>query len=181
MRTKNEFTDRWREVPNISRSKTNQSRLLYLRFVLSQSCPTLCDPWTVARQAPLSMGFSWQEYKSGVPLPSPGDLPDKELMNLGLLHWQMDSLLQVPPGKPNWCYSEVLNMYSGSDGEGNGNHSSILTWRIPWTEEPCKLQSMGSQRAGHDWVTEHGKKTNTCGVCLSLCRNCSGHRESSRW
>jgi len=29
-------------------------------------------------------------------------------------------------------------------------HSSILAWRIPWTEEPGKLQSMGSQRAGHD-------------------------------
>ena len=32
--------------------------------------------WTVARQAPLSMGFSWQEYWSGVPFPPPGDLPD---------------------------------------------------------------------------------------------------------
>ena len=29
-------------------------------------------------------------------------------------------------------------------------HSSILAWRIPWTEEPCRLQSMGSQRMGHD-------------------------------
>ena len=36
----------------------------------------LCDPWTVAYQAPLSMGFSRQEYWSGLPLPSPGDLPD---------------------------------------------------------------------------------------------------------
>ena len=33
-------------------------------------------PWTVACQAPLSMGFSQQEYWSGVPFPSPGDLPD---------------------------------------------------------------------------------------------------------
>ena len=29
-------------------------------------------------------------------------------------------------------------------------HASVLTWRIPWTEEPGKLQSMGSQRVGHD-------------------------------
>ena len=29
-------------------------------------------------------------------------------------------------------------------------HSSILAWRIPWTEEPARLQSMGSQRVGHD-------------------------------
>ena len=37
----------------------------------------LCmTPWTVARQAPLSMGFSKQEYQSGLPFPSPGYLPD---------------------------------------------------------------------------------------------------------
>ena len=32
-------------------------------------------------------------------------------------------------------------------------HSSILAWRIPWTEEPGGLQPMGSQRVGHDWAT----------------------------
>ena len=37
-------------------------------------------------------------------------------------------------------------------GEGNGN-SSILAWRIPWTGESSKLQFMGLQRVGHDWVT----------------------------
>ena len=31
-------------------------------------------------------------------------------------------------------------------------HSSILAWRIPWTEQPHGLQSMGSQRVGHDWA-----------------------------
>ena len=40
-----------------------------------QSCPTLCDPMTVAYQAPPSLGFSRQEYWSGLPFPSPGDLP----------------------------------------------------------------------------------------------------------
>ena len=39
---------------------------------VAQSCPTLCDPWTVAHQAPPSMGFSRQEYWSGLPFPSPG-------------------------------------------------------------------------------------------------------------
>ena len=38
--------------------------------------PTLVTPWTVARQAPLSMGFSKQEYWSELPFLSPGDLPD---------------------------------------------------------------------------------------------------------
>ena len=35
-------------------------------------------------------------------------------------------------------------------GEGMGVHSSVLVWRIPWTEEPGRLQSMGPQRVGHD-------------------------------
>ena len=35
--------------------------------------------------------------------------------------------------------------------EGMATHSSILAWRIPWTEEPGRLQSMGSRRVGHDW------------------------------
>ena len=41
-----------------------------------QSCPTLATLWTVARQAPLSKGFSRQEYWIGLPFPSPGDLPN---------------------------------------------------------------------------------------------------------
>ena len=39
-------------------------------------------------------------------------------------------------------------------GKGMTIHSSILAWRISWTEEPAGLQFMGSQRVGHDWVTE---------------------------
>ena len=35
--------------------------------------------------------------------------------------------------------------------EGMATHSSILAWRIPWTEEPGRLQSMGLHRVGHDW------------------------------
>ena len=45
----------------------------------AQQCLTLCDPWTVACQAPLSMGFSRQEYWSGLTFSSPGDLPDPRL------------------------------------------------------------------------------------------------------
>ena len=37
--------------------------------------------------------------------------------------------------------------------EGMAIHSSILAWRIPWTEEPGGLQSMESQRVGHNWAT----------------------------
>ena len=44
--------------------------------LVAKSCLTLATPWTVAHQAPLSMGFSRQKYWSGLPFPSPGDLPD---------------------------------------------------------------------------------------------------------
>ena len=37
--------------------------------------------------------------------------------------------------------------------KGMATHSSILAWRIPWTEKPGLLQPMGSQRVGHDWMT----------------------------
>ena len=44
--------------------------------------------------------------------------------------------------------------------EGMATHSGILAWRIPWTEEPGRLHSMGSQRVGHDCET---KRLSTAG------------------
>ena len=44
--------------------------------LVTESCLTLVTPWIVAHRAPLSMGFSRQEYRSGLPFSSPGDLPD---------------------------------------------------------------------------------------------------------
>ena len=55
--------------------------------------------WTVARQAPLSMGFSRQECWSGLPFPSPGDLPDPGI-EPGSSALQADALPSEPPGKP---------------------------------------------------------------------------------
>ena len=45
--------------------------------LVTKSCLTLATPWNVACQSPLSMGFSRQEYWSGLPFPSPGDLSDQ--------------------------------------------------------------------------------------------------------
>ena len=61
----------------------------------------LVTPWTAAYQAPLSMGFSRQEYWSGLPLPSPGDLP-KPGMEPASPALQADALPSEPPGKPKW-------------------------------------------------------------------------------
>ena len=55
--------------------------------------------WTVAYRAPLSMRFSRQEYCSGLPFPSPGDLPDPGI-ELRSPESQADALPSEPPGKP---------------------------------------------------------------------------------
>ena len=77
---------------------------------VTQLYPTLCNPWTVAHQAPLSMGFSRQEYWSGLPFPSPGDLPNPGIKP-GSPALQADPLPSEPPGKPsrfiNDSYSEL--------------------------------------------------------------------------
>ena len=56
-------------------------------------------PWTVAHQAPPSVEFSRQEYWSGLPFPSPGDLPDPGI-EPGSPTLQTDALPSEPPGKP---------------------------------------------------------------------------------
>ena len=55
-----------------------------MKVLVAQLCPTLCEPWIGAHQTPLTTGFSRQEYWSGLPFPSPGDLPDPGIK--GLLH-----------------------------------------------------------------------------------------------
>ena len=72
---------------------------VYLKLNLLSRVRLLATPWTVAHQAPPSMGFSRQEYWSGLPFPSPGDLPD-----LGIEPWspalQADALPSGPPRNP---------------------------------------------------------------------------------
>ena len=67
--------------------------------------------------------------------------------NLCLLALQADSLLFEPPVKPK---HSILAIISSSSEKGMVPHSSTLAWKIPWTEEPGRLQSMGSLRVGHD-------------------------------
>ena len=69
---------------------------------LLQACPTLSTLWTVACQAPLSMGSSRQEYWSGLPCPPPVDLPSPgiETASYSLLYWQVGSSPLAPPEKP---------------------------------------------------------------------------------
>ena len=127
-----------------------------------RSWPALCDStdWTVDHQAPLSMGFSRQEHWSGLPCPPPRDLPDPEIEPVSLTSPTLAGgfLTPAPLGSPSLGSQAVKNLpamretWVPSLGQedalekGMATHSSILAWRIPWTEEPGGLQSMGSQK-----------------------------------
>ena len=49
--------------------------------------------------------------------------------------------------------STDMSLSKSRDSEAMAPHSSTLAWKIPWTEEPGRLQSMGSLRVGHEWAT----------------------------
>ena len=164
-----------------------------------------------AHQPRPSLGFSRQEHWSGLPFPSPGDLPDPGIKpespalqagflkhtnegiqgKLAYIHgiwciWYMHWLLKIKAGISvgqesinwhgiNWHMASVLKdslvaqmvknlpaireTWVRSLGPKDplekeiATHSSILAWKILWTEEPGGLQSIGSQRVGHNWAT----------------------------
>ena len=96
----------------------------------------LATPWTAAHQAPPSMGFSRQE--SG-------------LLQKGNVYIYWASLVSqkvknLPTMRETWALS--LGWEDPLEKE-MATHSSTLAWKIPWMEEPDRLQSIGSQRVGH--------------------------------
>ena len=115
--------------------------------------------WTIEHQALLSMGFSRQEYWSRLPCPPPGDLPDpgiepKSPVSPAL---QANSLpLSLQGSKSTilqYKYLPQKRLSRKLMEKEIATHSSTLAWKIPWTEEPGRLQSMGLQKVGHDWAT----------------------------
>ena len=87
------------KMMNMFLKKSEQGLGLLSKKVKSLSLVLLfATPWTVARQAPLSMGFSRQEYWHGLPFPSPGDLPNPGIKP-GSPALQADASPSEPPGK----------------------------------------------------------------------------------
>ena len=75
-------------------------------------------PWTVAHQAPVSMGFSRQEYQSGLPVPSPGDLPDPGIEPASPVNpSHVDSLRLSHQGNPHAGSLTTITMHYLTDLE----------------------------------------------------------------
>ena len=90
-------------------------------------------------------------------------------------------------GKESACNAGDPGLIPGSGrspGEGTATHSSILAWRIPWTEEPGGLQSMQLQRVGHDWLIDWkrvpGRRNCKCkGPGAEMTLACTKHSKAS--
>ena len=87
-------------------------RLYTCRCLVAKLCLTLVTPWTIARQAPLSVGFSRQEYWSELPFPSPVDLPNLEIEPMSPTLVAMKNLTEpsgkaLYPGRDNHTITKV--------------------------------------------------------------------------
>ena len=85
--------------------------------LVTKLCPTLVILWTIAHHVPLSMGFSRQEYWSGLPRPLPGDLPNPETEPTSLMSPPLAGghYLEIPHNHSTFVKSKKLNVmqYSG--------------------------------------------------------------------
>ena len=123
-RKANPFTEagllKTREVISELEKAINQPSNSNLLLVLQHLCVRVLrhfscvrffvTPWTVAQKAPLSMRFSMQKYWSGLPFPTPGDLPDPET-ELSSPSWQAGSLPLSHQGSPVFGNSHLLISY----------------------------------------------------------------------
>ena len=129
--------------------------------LVTKACPTLVTPWTVPRQSSLPIGFSRQQYWSGLPFPSPGDLPDIGI-EPGSPALQADSLLiELQNLMLLWNVSRrrglILEQYF------------MIPPPHPWADYQYHPQNQ-QEPCGH-----RGSQINVCGymcvcvVCVCLC------------
>ena len=140
---------------------------------VTQSCPTFLTPWTVAYQAPLSIGFSRQDYWSGLPFPSPGDLPNPgiEPMSPAL---QTGTLPSEPPGK----LREVVKNPPAKAGDRGGTCSisglgrSLRVGNSNLLQYSCLGNPM---HRGAWWTTVHGVAQSRPRLGTYTCTNILQH------
>ena len=120
--------------------------------VSHSSCPTLCNHMDCNPPGSFVHGILQARILEWEPFPSPGYLPNPGI-EPGFPPLLLETSLVAHTVKhlPTMRETRVQSLgWKDLLEKEMATHSTILAWRIPWTEEPCRLQSMGSQRVGHD-------------------------------
>ena len=99
--------------------------------------------------------FSWERWFLGIP-----QLTLKSQKNFAIfLHWDNKFVAKSLGSKVTWTNVRIFIIVSHLEWvviymeKATAPYSSTLAWKIPWMEEPGRLQSMGSLRVRHDWAT----------------------------
>ena len=110
--------------------------------LVAQPCLTLMTPRTVTHWSPLFMGFSKQEYWSGLPFPSPGDLPYPKI-EPGSPSLQADCLQTEPPGKPKNTGEGSLSLLQGIFPTQESNQGLLhCRWILYQGRPQCSMDSL---------------------------------------
>ena len=110
------------------------------------------DPWSILRNR-VWYSLPYQTSSNTCVGPSPRYIHSAANL-IGILHWAPRLLASISGTEISPRDEEATLFWVGMDqGLLLATHSSTLAWKIPWMEEPRRLQSMGSLRVGHDWVT----------------------------
>ena len=72
---------------------------------------------------------------------------------INLRSWSVLEAPMISASHPNGCMEDISRSLENIPEKAMAPHSSTVAWKIPWMEEPCQLQSMGSRRVKHDWGT----------------------------
>ena len=141
----------------------------------TKSCPTLCDPLDCNLPGSSVHGIFQARILEWVAISySRGSSPPSDWTHIHMYPSSAGRFFTtVPLGNPNYFLRHESSLVAqtvkhlptmwetwvqtlGQEvllEKEMVTHSSILAWKIPWMEEPSRLQSMGSQRVGHDWAT----------------------------
>ena len=140
----------------VKKEATQVKKEFYYCCSVTKSCPTLCDPMDCSMPAFIVLHCLPEFAQIHVHWISDGIQPSHPL----LLSSPWDSLVsQMVKNLPTMEETQVQSLvWEDPLEKGMAIHSSILAWRIPWTEEPGRLQSMGLQRVRHEWATNKHKR-----------------------
>ena len=136
-----------------------------------QSCLILCTLWTVARKAPLSMGFSRQEYWSGLPCPPPEDLPNPLQFSRSFVSNSLqphESQHTRPP-----CPSPTPRVHPNSCPSSRWCHPAISSSVVPFSSCPQSLPASESF-PGSQLFTWGGQSTGVSALASFLPKNTQG-------